>query len=54
VVARLQPGPLVGRARKHMLELRLDAGPMDHEAAVAALMAWWQTQLESHPDHPAE
>jgi len=49
----LQPGPLVGRARKHMLELRLDAGPMDHEAAVAALMAWWWTQPESHPDHRA-
>ncbi|MGH8835702.1 MAG: CCA tRNA nucleotidyltransferase [Actinomycetes bacterium] len=48
----LQPGPLVGRARRHMLELRLDAGPMEHEAAVAALMAWWQTQPESHPDRP--
>ncbi|GCD98369.1 CCA tRNA nucleotidyltransferase [Embleya hyalina] len=35
------PGPLVGRAYRHMLELRLENGPMDHETAVAALREWW-------------
>ncbi|MFJ8040130.1 CCA tRNA nucleotidyltransferase [Kitasatospora sp. NPDC096147] len=40
----LKPGPQVGRAYKHMLELRLEHGPMEHEAAVAALRAWWAEQ----------
>jgi poly(A) polymerase len=40
------PGPVVGRAYKHLLELRLDQGPLAHEAAVSALRAWWATQPE--------
>ena len=43
----IKPGPLVGRARKHMLELRLDRGPLDHDTAVAELHAWWSRQPES-------
>ncbi|MGC0415347.1 CCA tRNA nucleotidyltransferase [Embleya sp. AB8] len=35
------PGPLVGKAYRHMLELRLEHGPMEHDAAVAALREWW-------------
>ncbi|WP_435273460.1 CCA tRNA nucleotidyltransferase, partial [Streptomyces parvulus] len=35
------PGPAVGQAYKHLLELRLENGPMEHEAAVAALREWW-------------
>ncbi|MDI2130470.1 CCA tRNA nucleotidyltransferase [Yinghuangia seranimata] len=38
------PGPLVGRAYKHMLELRLENGPMDHDTAVAELRTWWAAQ----------
>ncbi|MET9139495.1 CCA tRNA nucleotidyltransferase [Streptomyces parvulus] len=38
------PGPAVGQAYKHLLELRLENGPMDHEAAVAALREWWARQ----------
>ncbi|MFF0624836.1 CCA tRNA nucleotidyltransferase [Streptomyces sp. NPDC004296] len=38
------PGPQVGTAYKHMLELRLEHGPMEHEAAVAALKEWWAAQ----------
>ncbi|MCK7623376.1 CCA tRNA nucleotidyltransferase [Streptomyces sp. RS10V-4] len=38
------PGPQVGQAYKHMLEMRLEHGPMDHEAAVAALKEWWAAQ----------
>jgi poly(A) polymerase len=40
------PGPVVGRAYKHMLELRLENGPMGHDAAVAALKEWWAEQSE--------
>ncbi|MFG2460616.1 CCA tRNA nucleotidyltransferase [Streptomyces sp. NPDC048523] len=38
------PGPAVGRAYKHMLELRLENGPMKHDEAVAALKEWWAAQ----------
>ncbi|MGW1539467.1 CCA tRNA nucleotidyltransferase [Streptomyces sp. NPDC002309] len=40
----VKPGPAVGRAYKHMLELRLENGPMEHRAAVAALKEWWAEQ----------
>nr|WP_202487674.1 CCA tRNA nucleotidyltransferase [Streptomyces sp. SID8354] len=38
------PSPQVGKAYKHMLELRLEHGPMEHEVAVAALKEWWAAQ----------
>jgi poly(A) polymerase len=34
----------VGRAYKHMLELRLENGPMERDEAVAALKEWWAAQ----------
>nr|WP_202551870.1 CCA tRNA nucleotidyltransferase [Streptomyces sp. SID8352] len=40
----IRPGPAVGQAYKHLLELRLENGPMEHEAAVAALKEWWAEQ----------
>ncbi|MFJ8788378.1 CCA tRNA nucleotidyltransferase [Streptomyces sp. NPDC102462] len=38
------PGPVVGKAYKHLLELRLENGPMEYDAAVAALKEWWAEQ----------
>ena len=40
------PGPVIGRAYKHLLELRLDQGPLPYEAAVSALREWWAEQPE--------
>ncbi len=40
----IKPSPAVGKAYKHMLELRLENGPMEHDAAVAALKEWWAEQ----------
>src|ERR1700710_858092 len=37
----LRPGPEVGAAYRHLLELRLEHGPMDDVAAREALRAWW-------------
>jgi poly(A) polymerase len=37
----LRPGPLVGEAWRHLLEVRLEHGPMSEQAAYAALDAWW-------------
>lgn len=36
----LPPGPLVGRAWRHLKELRLDRGPLSYEEAVAELNRW--------------
>ncbi len=36
----IKPGPAVGRAYKHMLELRIERGPLDHETAVQELLLW--------------
>ncbi|MFM9612557.1 CCA tRNA nucleotidyltransferase [Streptomyces niveiscabiei] len=38
------PGPAIGKAYKFLLELRLENGPMEHDAAVAALKEWWAEQ----------
>ena len=35
------PGPEVGKAYRHLLELRIDRGPMPPEEAEAALREWW-------------
>ena len=40
----IKPGPLVGKAYRYMLELRLENGPMEKEAAEAALREWAREQ----------
>jgi poly(A) polymerase len=44
----IPPGPLVGRAWKHLLEFRLDQGPMDKETARAELLRWFDEQPEAN------
>jgi poly(A) polymerase len=43
----IRPGPIVGRAWNHLLELRLEHGPLSEEEALAALDVWW---AEHRPD----
>ncbi len=43
----LKPGPEVGQAYRHLLDLRIEMGPMTRDEGVAALRAWW---AERHPD----
>jgi poly(A) polymerase len=38
------PGPVVGKALAHLLEVRLDEGPLSDEDAFARLDAWWADQ----------
>ncbi|HEX6596616.1 MAG TPA: CCA tRNA nucleotidyltransferase, partial [Acidimicrobiales bacterium] len=38
------PGPIVGRALAHLLELRLDEGPLGEEMAYKRLDDWWADQ----------
>ena len=42
------PGREVGRAYKHLLELRMEQGPMPYEDAKAALLRWW-----AEAEHPS-
>ncbi|MGE9808359.1 MULTISPECIES: CCA tRNA nucleotidyltransferase [unclassified Janibacter] len=46
-VLGIPPGPLLGRAYAHLLEVRLDEGPLDKETAADRLRAWWVQQPES-------
>lgn len=38
----LKPGPDVGRARKFLLDLRMEEGPLGEEEATRRLLAWWK------------
>jgi poly(A) polymerase len=49
----LPPGPLVGKAWKHLKEVRLDRGPLDSEEAIEELRRWWAAQPESGDPSPS-
>ncbi len=40
----IPPGPLVGRAYQHLLSLRMEHGPLEHDRAVAELKSWYAQQ----------
>ncbi len=46
-VLGISPGPVLGRAYKFLLSVRMDQGPIGAEAATQALREWWATQPES-------
>jgi poly(A) polymerase len=46
-VLGIEPGPLVGRAYQHLLQVRLDAGLIGAEHARRELLDWWSRQPES-------
>jgi poly(A) polymerase len=52
----IPPGRLVGRALKHLLELRMEAGPLGHDAAVQELLRWAASEglQPPSPDQPGE
>ena len=43
----IRPGPVVGRAYRHLLEWRLDEGPHEQAEAEAELRRWWADQPEA-------
>jgi poly(A) polymerase len=43
-VLGVEPGPLVGKAREHLLTLRMERGPLGHDEAVAELRLWYAVQ----------
>jgi poly(A) polymerase len=40
-VLGIEPGPDVGRAYRHLLDLRIEHGPLGEERAREELLAWW-------------
>lgn len=46
-VLGIPPGRVVGRAYQHLLDLRMEHGPLTRERAEAELLAWWAEQPES-------
>lgn len=52
----IKPGPMVGKAWRYLLELRLENGPMGREAAAAELRVWAQRHLDEAAEagEPAE
>ena len=40
------PGPLVGEALEHLLEARMERGPIDREEAIRLLDEWWAERGE--------
>ena len=44
----ITPGPVVGRAYKFLLGLRMEEGPIGAEEAEARLRAWWAEQPEAN------
>jgi len=51
----IPPGPLVGRAYKHLLELRIDAGPLGRDRARQELLTWAESEgIEPPTPGPAE
>ncbi|HET7477868.1 MAG TPA: CCA tRNA nucleotidyltransferase [Dermatophilaceae bacterium] len=43
----IPPGPVLGRAYKYLLAVRLDQGPIGPDAARDRLLAWWADQPEA-------
>jgi poly(A) polymerase len=43
-VLGLPPGPEVGQAWAYLKELRMERGPLGHDAAVAELKRWWDSR----------
>lgn len=45
----IKPGPVVGRAYKYLLEVRLDEGPIGEEMATERLIAWFAAESVDVP-----
>jgi poly(A) polymerase len=46
----IEPGPTVGRALDHLMELRLERGPIDEDEAYRLLDEWWAAERDTSGD----
>ncbi len=52
-VLKIEQGPLVGKARRFLLELRLEHGPLGRDRAVQELLRWGEGEGLAGPGSPA-
>jgi poly(A) polymerase len=55
-VLGIPAGPLVGQAYRHLLDLRMEFGPLPHDDAIAAVRKWYADEHSAppaDPQHPA-
>ena len=52
-VLEIPPGPLVGRAYRYLLELRLEHGPLGRDRAVQELLGWAEGERAGRARPPA-
>jgi len=50
----LQPGPLVGKAREYLMEVRLEQGPVERDEALRLLDEWAASNLPPDARAPSE
>jgi poly(A) polymerase len=50
----LPPGPLVGKAREYLMEVRLEQGPVERDEALRLLDEWAAANLPPDAITPAE
>jgi poly(A) polymerase len=53
-ILQVPPGPLVGRAHRYLLELRIEEGPLGRERAAQELLRWAAGEGLEPPPLPAE
>ncbi|MFC0582506.1 CCA tRNA nucleotidyltransferase [Micrococcoides hystricis] len=50
----IKPGPVVGQAYKHMLDVRLEEGPLSEAEATERLLTWWEKNKPAETGNPAD
>jgi poly(A) polymerase len=53
-ILRIKPGPLVGKARTHLLDLRMEHGPLGKDRAIQELLAWAAEEGLEVPGSPPD
>ena len=46
-ILNVPSGPMIGKAYNHLLNVRLDEGPLTREQAIERLTVWWNAQSKS-------
>jgi poly(A) polymerase len=52
-ILNIKPGPVVGRAYRYLLDVRLDNGPLGADRATELLYQWWTEQDDFAPHEPS-
>ena len=46
-ILNVPSGPMIGKAYNHLLNVRLDEGPLTREQAIERLTTWWNAQSKN-------